>query len=475
MKIVLHGFGAYPVFFRHLIEAARKTAPQIEWAVILPTPHHRALMGAVLADDDILSLQDHSSRDIRPLAEPGELRNYPGNIFANIEAEKRTFKHRPAWQQFARAAETYRIYKSFLQRLAPSHILVPQIEGYEGRMLPHLAEELGIEAIVPTSARNLGGTYFSPDAMETLPAYRGGTAPSLEAAKRLVASFRTTGIPASGPVGKADPDDEPLDDFGKPLRVRLREFTARSMSRPDLFEREHLRVSLLNNLPWFRDALWWSRRRRAEGEFDIAQLDQLPLRFIYYPLQVTPESSINTPAPYFVDQLRALDAIRFAMPSDCLLVVKEHPSAIMTRSPGFVRDLRRRAGIAVAQFQIDSRAIIERAGMTISVTGTATLEAFLLGRPALVLGPSMIAPYLGGVTSIGQLEARIAEKFDRAVADDVVIRAVAEILSVRHQFVFCTPGLPGEPMLRRQNVDRFVAALLAHIGRAQATAQSVAT
>jgi hypothetical protein len=475
MKIVLHGFGAYPIVFRHLIEAARKTAPQLAWAVILPTPHHRDLMRAVLADDDILSLQDHSSRDIQPLADGHELAAYRGNIFSNIEAEKRAFKHRPAWQQLARAAETYRIYKSFLQRVQPSHMLVPQIEGYEGRMLPHLADELGIEAIVPTSARNLGGTFFSPDAMETLPAYRRADPAFVEAARRLVATFRTEGIPASGPSREIDPRDARLDDFRKPLSARTWEFATRSLSRPDLFEREYLRISLLNNLPWFRDALWWTRRQRGEREFDFAEINQPPARFIYYPLQVTPESSINTPAPYFVDQLRAVDAIRFAMPSDCMLVVKEHPSALATRAPGFVRALRRRAGIAVAHVAMDSRALIRRAGMTISVTGTATLEALLFGRPALTLGPSMIAGYLGGVASIGELRTRIAEHFDRAIPDDAVIRAVTEILSVRYDFLLRTPGLPGEPILRRQNIDRLLMALLDHIARSQSATRGAAT
>ena len=475
MKIVLHGFGSYPIVFRHLIEAARKSAPQIEWAAILPTSHHRDLMRAVLADGDMLSLEDHSARDIRPLTDAGELRDYPDNIFANIEAEKYAFKHRPAWEQLARAAETYRVYKSFLQRIRPSHVLVPQIEGYEGRMLPYLAAELGIKAMVPIGGRNLGGTIFSSDAVETLPAYRQATPSSLEAARAYVASFRAEAIPALGPPDKFNPHDEVLDGFQKPLPQRLWEFANRSLSRPDLFEREYLRVSLLNNLSWFRDALWWARRRRAEGEFDVARLEDLPRRFIYYPLQVTPESSINTPAPYFVDQLRAIDAIRLAMPNDCLLVVKEHPAAISTRSPAFVRGLRRRAGVAVAHFQMDSRALIERAGMTISVTGTSTLEAFLLGRPALALGPTLIAGYLGGVCAIGQLAARIAANFERTIPDGDIFRAVAEILSVRYDFVFRTPGLPNEPILRRRNIERLLAAILEHIARDQAPPQSDAT
>jgi hypothetical protein len=464
MKIVLHGFGTYPFVFRHLVAAARKTAPQLEWAVILPNPHHRALMREVIDDNDILSLQDHLTRNIKPLRDASELGGYPGRIFANIEAEKYAFKHRRAWEQLARAAEIYRVYKAFLQRTKPTHILLPQIEGYEGRMLPHLASELGVDAMIPMPGRNLGGTFFSPDAEESLPPYREASPAKVAAARDFVARFRSEGVPATGPAS-IDQDDEILGSAGRPLPARAIDFVRRSVTRPDLFEVEHLRTSVLNNLPWFRDTMWRLNRKRSETEFDITQPEDLPKHFIYYPLQVTPESSINTPAPYFVDQLRAIDAIRFAMPNDHLLLIKEHPSAILTRPPSFVRSLRRRAGVAVAHFRTDSRALIERAALTISVTGTATLEAFLLGRPALTLGPAFIAPYLGGVCGVDELRARIHQAVDHAPGDDKVVQAVAEIFSVSYNFVLRPPGLPGEPGLRRGNIERMLAAILDHAAR----------
>src|SRR5882672_87843 len=105
MKIVLHGFGTYAVVFHHLVEASRRTEPEIEWAVILPTPHHREVLRTVLSDDNILSLQDVQSRQLTPLRYTSHLKDYVGNIFADIEAEKRHLKHRPAWQQLARADE----------------------------------------------------------------------------------------------------------------------------------------------------------------------------------------------------------------------------------------------------------------------------------------------------------------------------------------------------------------------------------
>jgi hypothetical protein len=269
-----------------------------------------------------------------------------------------------------------------------------------------------------------------------------------------------------------DPDDPPLPVLSKPLPQRIIGFVRTSFARPDLFEREYLRIALLNNLPWFRDRMWQYNAKRAAREFDVEQLEDLPPRFIYYPLHITPESSINTPAPYFVDQFRAIDAIRFAIPNDHILVVKEHPLALSTRSVRFLRALRRRAGVVVAHYSTSSRALIERASVTISVTGTATLEAFLLGRPALTLGSSYISGYLGGVCPIDQLGERLKDCIRQKISDEDVVKVIAEIMSVKYDFVQRDPNYPGQPTLRRRNLERYVAAIKDHIARDTSPTQS---
>ena len=464
MKIALHGFGTYAIVFRHLVETAHRVAPDIEWAVILPTPHHHDVLRAVVADDDILSLQDVQSRDLEPVHETGHLKSYFGNIFADIDAEKRHLKHRPAWQQLARADEIYRIYKAFLQRTRATHVLVSQVEAYEGKMLVGLARELGLEVIVPCYVRIFGGIVFTVDALETLPARRQVTPQLLHEARKLIERYRNVVMPAVRPADTSD--DELLDDYRKPLPERIAGFIRRSVSRPDLFEVDTLRTGLLNNLPWLRDSWWRLRILVAKRQYDIEQLEDLPPRFIYYPLQTTPESSINTPAPYFVDQLRAIDAIRYAMPNDYLLVVKEHPvGGIPVRPVSFMRDVRRRAGVVVAHYRTDGRALLERAACTVSVTGTATLEAFLLGKPSVNLGPNIISSYLGGPAPIESLGERLQDAVAHPPGDERVAEALAEILSVRYDCHFGPPGLPGEPVLRRRNVERFLEALLDHIRR----------
>jgi hypothetical protein len=465
LRILLHGFGSYPIVFRYLIELARERGSDIEWSTILPTPVHLEHMRKVLPDQAILSLAAHQApKPDLSLDLPG-LASYPGNVFADIEAEKIHFKHRPAQEQRARAYEIYRIYKDFLARVRPTHVLVPQIEGYEGKMLVGLAAEMGAQVMAPVIGRNLGGSYFSTDALETLPGSRHATPETLAEADAFIERFRTRATSASGLPEGFDKGDPPLPYPLKPLAARALDYLKRAASTPHLYELDTLRVALLNNLPAVRDRIWATRRAIAIRQHDIPPGGPLPSKFIYYPLQVTPESSINTPSPYFVDQMRAIDVIRFAMPNDHVLLVKEHPAAILVRKLSFIRALRRRAGVVVAHVSTDSLSLVRQAACTISVTGSASLEAFLLGRPSLTLGPNLISTYLGGVAQVDQLRERIAEAIAHPPPDELVRRAVAEIFSVRYEFVLRAPGSPGEPTLRRKNLERLLDAIVDHVRR----------
>ncbi len=465
MRILLHGFGSFALVFRHLIAHAQKAAPEIEWAIILQTDHHLDVLREVLPEERVFCLQHHQAHERGLTLDLDSLASYHGNIHADIEAEKLAFKHRPARVQLARAIEAYRLYKSFAQRFAPTHVLISQIEGYEGKMLTALGHELGLTVMVPTNGRNLGGTFFSPDAYETLPAHRDATPELIERARAFVSAFRERPTSASGRPKDPAAGGALLDDFRPPLPVRTARFVRRAMQRPDLFDREHLRTSLLNNLAPLRDSLFALHRRKAYRLHDVATFDDLPAKFIYYPLQMTPESSINTPAPYYVDQFRAIDALRFIMPHDHILLVKEHPAAIVVRPLPFLRAIQNRAGVMMAAANMDSRALVRRAALTVSVTGSATLEAFLFGRPALTFGPTLFSSYLGGACPISTLQERLRSAIAAPPADETIVRAVAEIMSVSYDVTFGVPGTPGEPVLREGNIARFLDAVRDHARR----------
>jgi hypothetical protein len=312
--------------------------------------------------------------------------------------------------------------------------------------------------------RNMSGTYFSTDCYETPPCYAEANSENRDQAAKFVYGFRRNPVPAR-PMPLDTFSGPTLPTYRPPLWRRFRRFLSAAAERPDIFDYELLRIAAMVYVAPFRSTVRGIRRRRNAMQFDIAGLDALPKRFIFYPLQYTPEASINTPAPYFVDQMRTIDALRFAMPSDYTLVVKEHPACIEMRPAGFMRRLRKLPGVTVIKFAVPSLELIRRAALTVTVTGTAGFEAFLLGRPALALGPGLSAWALGSVSNLADLRTQILRAIDEPLSDNFVIDQVARLVSTRYPFFFDTPHLPGEPVLRESNMKGFLNALFDHLER----------
>ena len=457
MRVILHGFGSFPLFFYHIIEHARRLNPNVEWAIVLTSDHHQSLFQKLLGENNVLVLNQSG----KTISSPMELTQYQGSVYKDLGADKRTFKNQPAAAQINRAVRMYAQVKNFSKLFKPTHALVSQVEGFDGKVFIAVAKELGAEVVVPTSCRNMGGIYFSTDDLETLPSYADATDPQARAAAaQFIAEFRNEPKAARWLQDLAN--EKQLSGFQQGLSHRVVTQLRRWFSAPTLFQWDDLRASFLNNLPFFRDLIWNIRKEINSRVFDLGTIDSLPAKFIYYPLQYSPESSINTPAPYFLDQTRAIDAIRFAMPSDYVLVVKEHPACILIRNGAFVRSLKKTAGVMVAQYQLPSIELTKRAAITISVTGTATLEAFLIGKASIALGPGLCADLLSGLCPLGSLENKIAECLATPLSDERVLAQLSRLFSVRHEISFGSPGMLNEPVLREGNVLKFVRAFFDH-------------
>jgi len=457
MRVILHGFGSFPILFYHVVEYARRRYPEVEWAIILSSPHHEALMVSLLGRDNVFVL---SANDATCTAEEKNWL-YPGSLHRDIDSEKRNFKFARSHLQSQRAMNLYRGARRFMERFAPSHALVSQVEGLDGKVFLACVKQLGIPVVVPTHCRNLGGIFFSPDDRESLPPYaNAGDSACRQSGERFLREFREA--PKAPAVDQAVVEDNVLPAFQKPLLQRVSVALQRRFDARESFEWDYLRAAFLNNLPWLRDAVWNLRRWKNQRLCDITGLEQLPEKFVFYPLQYSPESSINTPAPYFVDQMRAIDAIRHALPGDVVLVIKEHPACILLRNGSFVRKLLHKSGVVVAHYAMPSAEIVKRARITISVTGTATFEAYLLGRPSITLGNAFFSEALGGVCNLRDLRAEIAEKLDGKVDDAEIIDFLARVFSVRKNIAFGSPGMAGEPVLREGNVAAFAEGFMLH-------------
>jgi hypothetical protein len=470
-KIAVYGFGSQPVVHRHLIDLATKQKSPLKWCAILPSPYYRALINEVLPADEILDVFRVLPR-VPQGGDPECLSHYPGSLAEDLAAQKWYRRKRPGRWLLNRGIDYYRLYKSFLADRGATHILMSVVETPDAKIALAAAQELGLGVIAPTDMRNMTGTYFAVDCYETPPAYAIANPESRAQAAKFVQSFRCNPTPARAiPTEIASTgQNATLRGYLPSLAQRALRLVKDAIERPDLFDPDQLRVAFMNNLTPIRDMVRKIRRYRNLAQYDVTEVAALPHRYIFYPLQYSPESSINTPAPFFLDQIRVIDALRFAMPSHYTLVVKEHPVCLDMRKPQFMKRLRRLPGVIVMRALIPSIEVIKHASLTVTVTGSSALEAFLLGRPALALGPGVSAWAIGGTATLSSLRNQILDAMNRPMLDDLVIDQVAKLVSVRYPFLFDTPHIPGEPMLQLHNIQQFLSALIDHLKRERSLA-----
>lgn len=468
MKVTIFGFGMTPLFIKPLIEKVNEEKNKFDFSVILSSSHHLKLMNNLVGQENVICIDRQLPKFKNTSFELSLLSNYPDNIFKNIESQKVTMKNRDSKTQKNIAFATYKIIKDFLLKIKPDFILYIQSpEDMEGMILGGLSKELKIPLAVPHHSRHLGQSFFNSHRQELLPKRKIVKDIDIKNANKFLINFKNENTSAFySEFSKTN--NLHYIPYKKNTKIKrlldgIKRFYLESRSR----ELSTLRISLLNNwFPIWRHIYRGTRVLLNRNLFNCALIENLPKKFIFYPIQYSPESSINIPSPYFIDQLRVIDAIRMSMPSNYLLVVKEHPSCITVRPRKFMKTLLNKAGVVVAKVDLDTQSIINKSRLVISVTGTAALEAFLQKKPSLVLGPTFFSDYIGGVCKLSDLQRNIIESQKKTINTKDIIKFLSEVYSVSSNFISGTPGdIRNDFMMTYENLDAFWDAFIKHTKR----------
>lgn len=108
--------------------------------------------------------------------------------------------------------------------------------------------------------------------------------------------------------------------------------------------------------------------------------------FVFFPLHLEPEAAILVHSNYYENQLEVIRALSKSLPVSWKLVVKDHPNMRGRRSWGFIREVRRFPNVVFIPNDIPSWKLIQKARLVAVLSGTAGLEACLLGRPVVAFG-----------------------------------------------------------------------------------------
>ena len=170
--------------------------------------------------------------------------------------------------------------------------------------------------------------------------------------------------------------------------------------------------------------------------------------YVFFPLHFSPESSINIPAPYFIDQMRVIDLVLTSHDfRGVKFVVKEHPAMLGTRPLGFYLECLKKPNLFWVAHNTRSKEFIRNAEKVVSVTGTASLEAFFLGVKYDLLSNNILSDAIRDVEGLG-LTLNPESFFD-------LVNSVCE------EFILYSPGISRERdrvIFADGNIVRFAAA-----------------
>ena len=115
-----------------------------------------------------------------------------------------------------------------------------------------------------------------------------------------------------------------------------------------------------------------------------ADLDDLAGEtFVFYPLQKEPEVTIMQAAPECLNQHATILSLARDLPAGVLLAIKENTSAVGRRTESFYNQITALKNVVLLRPDTSSIEAIKRAVATVTIAGTASMEAAILGKPAL--------------------------------------------------------------------------------------------
>lgn len=368
-----------------------------------------------------------------------------------IASQKKSIINLPAKTQ----ENIYFSLDEFIHNLFSSkgitHLVFSQaIEGLEGILLAKNARKLKIKCFVPHSCRFLGNSFLNDNQYEemTILKRKASEANKIKA-KKIINEIR---------VNKRVQKYPSKSIISNSFFNRVFNF----LRRVFLYEKldiAKLKVSVENNLSSLYELKYFFRRIKSEKYFEIRDLKQIKDKIIFYPLQYTPESSINIPNPYFVDQLRLIDLIRFNMPEDYLLFVKENPSMYGRRQMDFYKSIFKKSGVRLVHKRVNTFDVMHQADLVVSVSGTACLEAFIIRTPSLVFGTTFYSSFINkSKIDYNNLNEIISRSLNRKIDDDEIEESIALILENSSSFK-CGPVDMDANLISVENVNAYVKAL----------------
>ena len=182
----------------------------------------------------------------------------------------------------------------------------------------------------------------------------------------------------------------------------------------------------------------WREARRMQGR-KMARLSELVgTPYVYFPLQVDPETGFQGRSPEYFNQHAAIVSISRDLPAGVRLAIKEHFPALGLRPVNFYDQLRDLKNVVLLDVRENGLDAIRHCSAVATINGSSGQEAAVLGKPVITFGRHNLYNVLEHVFVVsdetqlaGTIRTALAEGFDHesAALDGARFLAALEELS----------------------------------------------
>ena len=322
----------------------------------------------------------------------------PLNYNVIFQADKSHFKKRYSGAGVRDIIDTfYNIFKNIISEDKPDFVFFPIIESLDAMVLYELARAEGIGTIVYSHARVLPFSFLSNSKYENFPKFFYENRSSSSFSEEALSRLRSKNSRVSDQMAETIDSIEGSDICFSPTYPRPFTRLLKNIYFQLTLEKHN---ACLSN--WIKLQVYFERllvpagliAQRLVEKFVLKSLSASKYPKIYncFPLHFSPESSINTPAPFYIDQERVIDRILLSDTKPLLL--REHPALFGKRRLSFYKRIIRKPNVYFTKLDDSVHDLIAGSEMIFSVTGTVMIEAFFKGKKFRQFGKNYFSCFI---------------------------------------------------------------------------------
>lgn len=350
----------------------------------------------------------------------------------------------------------YKYVKFIFEKFGPEAIISPNIIALPHIIMNLYAEKRGVKMIAVTDSKVVGYYFFSYNFNDSKGAFHNRIeelnskmfeSENKQRAKKYIREFRDSFIrqecSASWDLGEKK---ESLFTRIKRELYPYKRILRWYIKGPSKNYIKSIGISIDYIPPKYilRDHYARKRYKKFMENYKYFDFDKLK-KFVYFPMQVQPEATIDVQAPYFNNQIETMRQIAISLPDDYVLVAREHPGMVGLRPPSYLEKVARTPNVKLIDYRIPNEKVMKSADLVISPNSTTLAEAAFYNKPAIQfgnLGTTLRLPNVEKNTDMSLLSKKIKEMLNKNLKTEEYERRlenfVAAVYDIGFDFKYAT-------------------------------------